>query len=211
MRSWPQTAAPPLLPVFPLHGSRGRSLALVLGDPGTEVDGRDDSFPAGPGIHGTPWLTSSGGWKRRGCFTGADDRAKQTHPRQLPRAPYYEPLFAASTHVVSAPPQVIREGNSRHWSTLSGLFIFGSWGGAVRWRGRAPAPHDVDVLIIGAPDRPMRCTRARPARAQEAAGPARSNTTVSKAEQWYGAQDGFAPGSCARRRLVENPARGFPG
>jgi hypothetical protein len=61
---------------------------------------------------------------------------------------------------------------------------------ASRYAGeRGPAPHDVDVLVIGTPDRDEVYEAAR--RAQGRLG-REVNPTIRKPEQWHGAQDGFA-------------------
>jgi predicted nucleotidyltransferase len=100
--------------------------------------------------------------------------------------PYYEPLSRLAL-MSFGPPRVIGEelGAIDH---IEQLFIFGSW--AARYAGeQGPAPHDVDVLIIGTPDRDEVYEAAR--RAQKRLG-REVNTTIRKAEQWQGAQDGFA-------------------
>jgi predicted nucleotidyltransferase len=103
------------------------------------------------------------------------------------------------------PPQVIRE----EFATIDRaeqLFIFGSW--AARYAGeQGPAPRDVDVLIIGTPDRDEVYEAAR--RAQERLG-REINTTVREAGQWHGAQDGFAR-QLRSSPLVEIPLEGFGG
>jgi predicted nucleotidyltransferase len=112
--------------------------------------------------------------------------------------PYYEPLSRLAL-MSFGPPQVIRE----ELGAIEGieqLFIFGSW--AARYAGKqGPAPHDVDVLIIGAPDRDEVYEAAR--RAQDRLG-REVNTTIRKAEQWHGAQDGFA------RQLRSSPLVQIP-
>ena len=69
-------------------------------------------------------------------------------------SPYFPPL--ARLVVMSfGPPLVIGE----EFGTLSHVervFIYGSW--AARYAGeQGPAPHDVDVLLIGTPDRDETC------------------------------------------------------
>jgi hypothetical protein len=66
---------------------------------------------------------------------------------------------------------------------------------------QGPAPRDVDMLIIGAPDRDEVHEAAR--RAQERLG-REVNTTIRKAEQWLGAPDGFA------RQLRSSPLVQIP-
>jgi len=177
-----QTAAPPLLPVFRSR-LQGEILALVLGDPGTEWTAEDLSRRTGHPRH-----TVANELRRleeAGLFT-----ARMIGRSKLVRAdagnPYYEPLSRLAL-MSFGPPQVIREefGAIDH---AEQLFIFGSW--AARYAGEeGPAPHDVDVLIIGTPDRDEAYEAAR--RAQERLG-REVNTTIRKAEQRQGAQDGFA-------------------
>jgi predicted nucleotidyltransferase len=99
--------------------------------------------------------------------------------------PYCGPLSRLAL-MSFGPPQVIRE----ELGAIDGieqLFIFGSW--AAHYTGeQGPAPHDVDVLIIGAPDRDEVYEAAR--RAQDRLG-REVNTTIRKPEQWHGTQDGF--------------------
>jgi predicted nucleotidyltransferase len=192
-----QTAAPPLLPVFRSR-LQGEILALVLGDPGTEWTAEELSRRTGHPRH-----TVANELRRleeAGLFT-----ARMIGRSKLVRAnaenPYYEPLSRLAL-MSFGPPQVIRE----EFATINHaeqLFIFGSW--AARYAGeQGPAPHDVDVLIIGTPDRDEVYEAAR--RAQERLG-REVNTTVRKAEQWQGAQDGFAR-QLRSSPLVEIPLEG---
>jgi predicted nucleotidyltransferase len=192
-----QTAAPPLLPVFRSR-LQGEILALVLCDPGTEWTAEELSRRTGHPRH-----TVANELRRleeAGLFT-----ARMIGRSKLVRAnaenPYYEPLSRLAL-MSFGPPQVIRE----EFATINHaeqLFIFGSW--AARYAGeQGPAPHDVDVLIIGTPDRDEVYEAAR--RAQERLG-REVNTTVRKAEQWQGAQDGFAR-QLRSSPLVEIPLEG---
>jgi predicted nucleotidyltransferase len=192
-----QTAAPPLLPVFRSR-LQGEILALVLGNPGTEWTAEELSRRTGHPRH-----TVANELRRleeAGLFT-----ARMIGRSKLVRAnaenPYYEPLSRLAL-MSFGPPQVIRE----EFATINHaeqLFIFGSW--AARYAGeQGPAPHDVDVLIIGTPDRDEVYEAAR--RAQERLG-REVNTTVRKAEQWQGAQDGFAR-QLRSSPLVEIPLEG---
>jgi predicted nucleotidyltransferase len=189
-----QTAAPPLLPVFRSR-LQGEILALLLGDPDAEWTAEELSRRTGHPRH-----TVANELRRleeAGLFT-----ARMIGRSKLIRAnaesPYYEPLSWLAL-MSFGPPQVIREEFSGI-DHAEQLFIFGSW--AARYAGeQGPAPHDVDVLIIGAPDRDEVYEAAR--RAQERLG-REVNTTVRKAEQWQGAQDGFA------RQLRSSPLVEIP-
>jgi predicted nucleotidyltransferase len=189
-----QTAAPPLLPVFRSR-LQGELLALVLGDPAGEWTAEELSRRTGHPRH-----TVANELRRleeAGLFI-----ARMVGRSKLVRAntenPYYEPLSRLAL-MSFGPPQVIRE-EFRTIDHAEQLFIFGSW--AARYAGeQGPAPHDVDVLIIGTPDLDKVYEAAR--RAQERLG-REVNTTVRKAEQWQGAQDGFA------RQLRSSPLVEIP-
>jgi predicted nucleotidyltransferase len=189
-----QTAAPPLLPVFRSR-LQGEILALVLGNSGAEWTADELSRRTGHPRH-----TVANELRRleeAGLFT-----TRMIGRSKLVRAnasnPYYEPLSRLAL-MSFGPPQVIREEFAA-LDNAEQLFIFGSW--AARYTGeQGPAPHDVDVLIIGAPDRDEVYEAAR--RAQERLG-REVSTTVRKAEQWQGAQDGFA------RQLRSSPLVEIP-
>lgn len=189
-----QTAAPPLLPVFRSR-LQGELLALVLGDPTAEWTAEDLSQRTGHPRH-----TVANELRRleeADVFTSRMiGRSKLIHANT--ENPYYQSLSQLSL-MSFGPPQVIREelGAIDH---IEQMFIFGSW--AARYAGeQGPTPHDVDVLIVGAPDRDEVYEAAR--RAQERLG-REVNTTIRKAEQWQGAQDGFA------RQLRSSPLVEIP-
>jgi predicted nucleotidyltransferase len=84
------------------------------------------------------------------------------------------------------PPLVVQEefGTLRD---VEQIFIYGSW--AARYAGEpGPAPHDVDVLIIGTPDRDAAYDAAR--RAEQRLG-REVNVTIRDAARWRAASDGF--------------------
>jgi hypothetical protein len=112
--------------------------------------------------------------------------------------PYYDPLSRLAL-MSFGPPQVIREELGTI-GRIEQLFIFESWAACYAGE-QGPAPRDVDVLIIGAPDRDEVHEAAR--RAQEWLG-REVNTTIRKAEQWHGAPDGFA------RQLRSSPLVQIP-
>lgn len=192
-----QTAAAPLLPVFRSR-LQGEILALVLGDPDVEWTAAELSRRTG-----NPRHTVANELRRleqAGLFAGRMiGRSKLV--RANAASPYYEPLSRLAI-MSFGPPQVIREEFAAI-EHAEQLFIFGSW--AARYAGeRGPAPHDVDVLIIGEPDRDEVYEAAR--RAQERLG-REVNTTVRKAGQWQSAQDGFAR-QLRSSPLVEIPLAG---
>lgn len=195
-----QAAAPPLLPIFRSR-LQGELLALVLGSPDVEWTAEDLSRRTGHPRH-----TVANELRRLeevGVF-GARMIGRSKLIRANAENPYYEPLSRLAL-MSFGPPQVIREefGTIDH---AEQLFIFGSW--AARYAGeQGPAPHDVDVLIIGTPDRDEVYEAAR--RAQERLG-REVNATVRKAEQWHGAHDGFAR-TLRSSPLVEIPLQGSGG
>ena len=84
------------------------------------------------------------------------------------------------------PPLIVSE----ELATLPGVdqaFIFGSW--AARYAGEpGPAPHDVDVLLVGAPNRDGAYDAAD--RAQQRLG-REVNVTFRSPARWENDQDGF--------------------
>jgi predicted nucleotidyltransferase len=192
-----QTAAPPLLPVFRSR-LQGEILALVLADPGSEWTAEELSRRTGHPRH-----TVANELRRleeAGLFT-----ARMIGRSKLVSAnadnPYYEPLSLLSL-MSFGPPQVIQQEFGAI-TRIERLFIFGSW--AARYAGqRGSAPRDVDVLIIGTPDRDELYEAA--GRAQERLG-REVNTTVRTAEQWEAAQDGFIR-QLRTSPLVEIPLAG---
>lgn len=189
-----QAAAPPLLPVFRSR-LQGELLALVLGSTSTEWTAEELSRRTGHPRH-----TVANELRRleeAGVFM-----ARMIGRSKLVRAnvenPYYEPLSQLAL-MSFGPPQVIRE-EFASIGHVEQLFIFGSW--AARYAGeRGPAPHDVDVLVIGAPDRDEVYEAAH--RAQERLG-REVNPTIRKPDLWHGAQDGFA------RQLRSSPLVEIP-
>jgi hypothetical protein len=113
-------------------------------------------------------------------------------------SPCFEPL-ARLVLMSFGPPYVIGD----EFGSLGGLerlFIYGSW--ASRYSGEpGPAPSDVDVLLIGAPDRDAAYEATR--RAEERLG-REVNVTIRNAEQWEAAADGFT------RQLRSSPLVEIP-
>jgi hypothetical protein len=80
------------------------------------------------------------------------------------------------------------------------VLIFGSW--AARYAGETgPAPHDVEVLLVGAPDRDAAYEAAR--RAEQRLG-REVNVTIRAAGQWRSGSDGFT------RQLRSSPLLEIP-
>lgn len=100
-------------------------------------------------------------------------------------SPYFRPL-AQLALMSFGPPLVIEE----EFGPLEGvqqIFIFGSW--AARYSGESgPAPHDVDVLLVGAPSRDAAYDAAR--QAEQRLG-REVNVTIRSLEDWHSGSDGF--------------------
>lgn len=105
-------------------------------------------------------------------------RANQT-------APFYGPLRDLVT-IILGPAQVLAEELS-HLNGIEEAAVFGSW--AARMRGEpGPAPVDIDLLVIGRPDRDdlhEATARARSRLAREV------NTVVITRARWEANEDGF--------------------
>lgn len=173
--------APALLPVFRSR-LQGEVLALMFADPEVEWTAEDLARRTGHPRH-----TVANELRR---LEAADlvtarmiGRSKLLHAN--PDSPYFQPL--ARLAVMSfGPPLVVQEEFGR-LSNVEQVFIYGSW--AARYADEpGPAPHDVDVLIVGMPDRDAAYDAAR--RAEQRLG-REVNVTIRDAEHWHGASDGF--------------------
>lgn len=188
------TAAPALLPVFRSQ-LQGEVLALLFGDPGVEWTAEYLARRAGHPRH-----TVANELRR---LESADlVTVRMIGRSKLVRAnagsPYFEPL-ARLALMSFGPPYVIGQEFGR-LGNVKRLLIYGSW--AARYAGdQGPAPHDVDVLLIGEPDRDAVYEAAR--RAEERLG-REVNVTIRDAERWETAADGFT------RQLKSSPIVEIP-
>jgi hypothetical protein len=113
-------------------------------------------------------------------------------------SPYFEPL-ARLALMSFGPPLVIHEEFGA-LSNVEQVFIYGSW--AARYAGEeGPAPRDVDVLLVGVPDRDAAYEAAR--RAEQRLG-REVNVTIRDAARWRAASDGFI------RQLQSSPLVEIP-
>jgi len=113
-------------------------------------------------------------------------------------SPYVEPLTTLVT-TAFGPPIVIAEEFGAV-ADIERLFIYGSW--AARDAGEpGPAPNDIDLLVIGQPDRDSVHEAAKAA--QHRIG-REVNTTIRTADQWAEATDGFT------MKLRESPMVEIP-
>jgi len=141
-----RTSAPPLAPVF-RSMLQGRLLALVLLRPGedqtvTDLAHRLDAHPAT--VHREiQRLSEAGILETR--------RVGRTRLVRAGTAAPYVPELAALVLKAFGPVPILTELLTR-LPGLDAAFVFGSW--AERYAGRpGPTPGDIDVLLIGQPDR----------------------------------------------------------
>jgi hypothetical protein len=175
------TAAPALLPVFRSR-LQGEVLALMFADPTVDWTAEDLARRTGQ-----PRQTVGNELRR---LESADlvsarmiGRSKLLHANA--DSPYFQPL-ARLVLMSFGPPLVITE-EFRTLSSVERLFIYGSW--AARYSGeQGPAPNDVDVLLVGRPDRDEAYEAAR--RSEQRLG-RQVNVTIRDPVQWQTAEDGF--------------------
>jgi predicted nucleotidyltransferase len=177
-----RTTAPALLPVFRSR-LQGELLALLFGDTETEctVEGLADRT-------GHPYQTVATEVRR---LQAADLVATRNIGRaKLLRAntdsPYFRPL-AQLALMAFGPPLVVSE-EFGPLARVEQIFIFGSW--AARYAGESgPAPRDVDVLLVGSPDRDAAYEASR--RAEHRLG-REVNIVIRDPEDWHTAGDRFS-------------------
>lgn len=187
--------SPPLLPVF---RSRlvGDLLALILSDPSEKWTADDLARRTG-----APYPTVTKELRRL-----ADSGLLQSETLGRTKLvwadetnPYFRPL-SELVLMSFGPPLVISEEFEK-LAGIDALYIFGSW--AARAAGDpGRAPHDVDVLVLGRPNRDDVYDAAK--RAQRRLGH-EVNTTIRATDQWTKAQDGFA------RTVKSSPMLPVPG
>ena len=173
--------APSLLPIFRSR-LQGELLALILVDPA-----RTWTIEELTDRTGEPYQTIATEIRR---LQEADLLTASTVGRtKLLSAnatnPYLPPL--AQLAVMSfGPPLVIGE-EFAEVDRIEELYIFGSW--AARYEGKSgPTPNDIDVLVIGRPDRDEIYDAAQ--RAQQRLG-REVNVTQRTPKAWKTATDGF--------------------
>jgi len=191
------TAAPALLPVFRSR-LQGEVLALTFADPAIEWTAEELAQRTGQ-----PKQTV--GNELRRLEAGNLLTSRMIGRSKLLRAnadsPYFQPL-ARLVMMAFGPTLVIHE----EFSTLRNIeqiYIYGSW--AARYAGEHGAPpNDIDVLLVGAPDRDEAYVAAQ--RAQQRLG-REVNVTFRDAERWRTGDDGFTR-QLRSSPLVEIPLHG---
>jgi predicted nucleotidyltransferase len=188
--------APPLLPVFRSR-LQGELLALTLPDPDREwtIDELAERT-------GEPYQTVATEIRR---LQEADLLTAETVGRtKLLQAnlenPYLRPLTQLAT-MAFGPPMVVAEEFGQV-DGIDAIYIYGSW--AARYEGESgPSPQDIDVLVLGKPDRDDVFDAAQ--RAQRRLG-REVNVTQRTRRQWETATDGFTE-QVRSSPMVEIPYR----
>ena len=184
-----RTAAPRLLPILRSR-LQGELLAAVLLNPGREESLSEMARRLGADVatvqREVDRLEASGIVRSRRI-----GRARVVSADQ--GSPLVPPLTALILQTFG-PVQVVREEMAR-LRGVERVALFGSW--AARYEGRpGRAPVDVDVLIVGTPNRDE--VHDAVLRAEHRLG-RRVNATIRSADAWDSAQDGFV------RRVRSSP------
>lgn len=189
-----RASAPPLLPIFRSR-LQGELLALVLADPA-----RQWTLDELAERTGEPYQTVATEVRR---LQYADLLVAKTVGRtKLLSAnetnPYLRPLSQLAT-MAFGPPVVIGEELAAI-DGIEAIYVYGSR--AARYQGEpGPPPNDIDVLVIGRPDRDEVYDAAR--RAQQRLG-REVNITQRTRKQWDTATDGFSD-QVRRSPMIEVP------
>ncbi len=184
--------APSLAPIL-RSDTQGRILARLFADPAKAYNLSEL----------VAWANSSMPTVQREVGRAEDAGIVTTEkvgPTRLVRANPAHPLFRPFSLIVLGtygPPAVI----AREFDAIDGakaVLIFGSW--AARYLGQpGRAPNDIDVLVIGSPDRDLVDDAAE--RAERVIGlPVQA--TVRSCSQWSAARDSFLQGVKGRPLVV---------
>ncbi len=173
--------APPLLPVFRSR-VQGEILALALPDPDREwtIDELAERT-------GEPYQTVATEVRRleKSELLTATVVGRTKLLQANRHSPYLRPLTQLAT-MTFGPPMVIAE-EFGEVNGIEAIYIYGSW--AARYEGKqGPSPQDIDVLVLGNPDRDDVFDVAQ--RAQRRLG-REVNVTQRTRRQWEAADDGF--------------------
>lgn len=196
----PATAAPPLLPVFRSQ-LQGEILALVLGDPAGQW-----SVSQLADRTGQPRQTVANEIRRLERVSLLSSRAigRAKLLRANTSNPYFGPLSQLA--VMSFGPTTVVAEEFAAIASVEQLFIFGSW--AARYAGEdGRAPNDIDVMLIGTPDRGD--VYEAELRAERRLG-REVHATIRRPAQWAAAADGFIK-AVQSSPLVEIPLSGVSG
>lgn len=185
-----RTYAPPLLPIFRSQ-LQGDLLAAVL------LSDQERSVSELAGTLGAPIPTVAREVSRleeAGFFT-----SRRVGTARLVRANRTSPLVPPLTELVlrAFGPATVLAHELGEVEGIDSVAIFGSW--AARYHGETgPPPGDIDVLVIGSPDRDDVYDAA--VRAERRLG-REVNMVVASAEQWRTSDDPFFAQIRARPRV----------
>lgn len=189
-----RVAAPPLLPLFRSR-LQGELLALLLVD--TDRRWTIDELADGTRHPYQTVATEVRRWEATGLLNVTLVGRTKLFSANTTN-PYVRPL-SKLVLMAFGPPLVIAD----EFGPVAGVervFIYGSW--AARFDGEpGPTPNDIDVLVVGAPDRDDVYDAA--VRAQQRLG-REVNVTQRTSGQWEAATDGFTQHVCSSP-LVELP------
>ena len=175
-----QSPSPPLLPLL-RSALQGESLALILLNPGQEWSLTDLASRVGASVSTAQREVSRA--EDAGVVTSR--RVGNTRLVRAMPSPITEPLTELLLRSFG-PPQVIAE-EFASVGGIEGIYLFGSW--AARYAGASgPSPADLDVLVIGRPDRDKLEDAAERARHRLGRD---VNVTIRSLEWWRHGTDGF--------------------
>ena len=186
---------PPEPPLLPILRSRlvGDVLALLASDP-ERWRGMDELAGRTGGAY--PTVTREVRRLEQAGLVEVEEVGRSKRVRLETTSPLYRPLAELMLRAFG-PVVVIRE----EFAGLRGVdevSIFGSW--AARYYGeRGAAPNDIDVLVVGGPDRDDLYSAAR--RAERRIG-LPVNTTIRRTDDWAQANDSFARQVKASPRVI---------
>lgn len=176
-----RVAAPALLPVLRSR-LQGEILALLFTDPSVEWTADELATRTG-----AAYQTVNNELRRLEAtqllVVRAVGRTKLV--RANDSSPYFKPL--AQLVMMSFGASLIVQEEFGDLGGVAQIFIFGSW--AARYVGESgPAPHDVDVLLVGSPDRDAAFEAA--SRAERRLG-REVNVTFRSPQAWRAGTDRF--------------------
>jgi len=176
-----RVAAPPLLPIFRSR-LQGEILALVLVDPS-----RSWTIEELADRTGHPYQTVAAEVRRLQDvqLVNVDTVGRTKLLSANESNPYVRPL--TQLVLMSFGPPIVISEEFATVSRIEQLMIYGSW--AARYEGEAGSvPNDIDLLVIGRPDRDH--VHEAALRAQQRLG-REVNVTLRTRDAWDKASDGF--------------------
>jgi DNA-binding transcriptional ArsR family regulator len=186
-----RTSAPDLLPIFRSRLQGEILAALLLGDEERSIS--DLARQLGAPIPTVQREVAR--LEKAGILAG-----RRVGPTRLLRADRSSPVAEPLTELVlrTFGPRVILERVLRDVAGVERVEIFGSW--AARYAGKpGPPPGDIDVLVVGAPDRDDVFDAASQAERLLAR---QVNTVIVSPERWADASEAFLADIRTRPRVV---------